>query len=494
MRDFFVPLWGTLKDTIPSVFGALLILFGAWIFALIVAAAIRATFRRTKLDRKIVEWTGSKKPTEVEAGGWVARIAYYLILLLGIIGFFDALDLQAVSAPFNSLLGEVFEFAPRLLGAAMLLLVAFIAATFVRMLVTKVLETVDLDRRLGDSAETKTGISGSIANTLYWLIFLLFLPMVLDALALDGLLAPVQTMLDRFLGFLPNLFAAGVILGFGWLAAKIVRQVVTNLLAAAGVDRLMASSGVDSVLGRQRLSGLIGLVVYVLILLPVSISALDALRLGAISEPAGQMLSTILQAIPGVFTAALILFIAYTVGRFLSGLVGELLARTGFDNLPSRLGLGWRPTEGKRTPSQMVGYLVLVATLFFAAIEALRQLRFDAMAGLLVELVEFGGHVLLGLIIFGVGLFLANLAGNLIGSSQRQERGMLSMMARTAILVLAGAMALNEMGVSKRIIELAFGAGVFALALGGALAFGLGGREAASRALEGWSRRISGRE
>ena len=51
-----------------------------------------------------------------------------------------------------------------------------------------------------------------LANAVYWLVFLLFLPAVLDALALQGLLEPVQGMINNILGFLPNIFAAGLIL------------------------------------------------------------------------------------------------------------------------------------------------------------------------------------------------------------------------------------------------------------------------------------------
>ena len=64
--------------------------------------------------------------------------------------------------------------------------------------------------------------------------------MTLGALIVPGLLAagPVQGMVDKTLAFLPNLLAAGVILGLGWLLARIVQRIVTNLLAAVGVDRL----------------------------------------------------------------------------------------------------------------------------------------------------------------------------------------------------------------------------------------------------------------
>ena len=46
----------------------------------------------------------------------------------------------------------------------------------------------------------------------------------------------MQSLVDGLLGFFPNILAAGLILAVGWFVAKLVRRIVTNLLAAVGVD------------------------------------------------------------------------------------------------------------------------------------------------------------------------------------------------------------------------------------------------------------------
>ena len=75
-------------------------------------------------------------------------------------------------------------------------------------------------------------------------------------------------------------------------------------------------------------------------IVPTLIAALDALAIRAISDPASNMLDMFLAAIPNILAAALILLLAWFVGRFVSGLVTKLLANLGFDRLPARLGLG----------------------------------------------------------------------------------------------------------------------------------------------------------
>jgi len=68
------------------------------------------------------------------------------------------------------------------------------------------------------------------------------------------------------------------------IAVPILQQILTNLLAAIGADRLSERMGLAPALGEQRLSGLLGLVVYALILIPVLIAALNALALEAITR------------------------------------------------------------------------------------------------------------------------------------------------------------------------------------------------------------------
>ena len=120
---------------------------------------------------------------------------------------------------------------------------------------------------MNDSRQVRgmSPMSDTLGNVLYWLIFLLFLPAILGALELEGLLDPVQGMVNDILGMLPNILAAGVIAFVGWWVARILRDLVSNLLAAAGADRLGENAGLR---GTMTLSRLVALVVYILILVP----------------------------------------------------------------------------------------------------------------------------------------------------------------------------------------------------------------------------------
>jgi len=229
------------------------------------------------------------------------------------------------------------------------------------------------------------------------------------------------------------------------------------------------------------------------LLIPVLIAALDALEFTAITQPASNMLNSILAALPALFAASLILIVAYVVGRIVSGLTTNLLAGLGFNAVLTNLGLRAQPAPGERTPSEVAGNLVLVAIMLFAAIEALRELGFEVLADLIARFTVFAGEIVLGLVIFGIGLYLANLASRTILTGGAAQSWLLALAARVSIIILAGAMALRQMGLASDIINLAFGLLLGSVAVAVALAFGLGAREVAGREVAEWAEALRSR-
>jgi hypothetical protein len=242
--------------------------------------------------------------------------------------------------------------------------------------------------------------------------------------------------------------------------------------------------------GGQTLSGIIGTVLYALVLIPAIIAGLNALQIEAISSPATNMLNTLLDAIPAIFGAMIILGVTYLIAKLVANLVTNVLTSVGFNRVLALIGLGSEPTEGQRTPAEVVGYLVLIGLMLFATIEAAELLNFGIVADLVAEFLSFAGQVVLGIIIFGLGLYLANLVRSVILSTAGVQANILSRAAYLAIIILAGAMGLRQMGIADDIVNLAFGLLLGAIAVAVALAFGLGSRNIAAREVEGWFKQL----
>lgn len=482
---------------VSNLIAALIVLVVGWILALIISSLVKKALERTGWDERIANKAYGDTAKRIDTSKWISKIVYYILLLFVFVAFLQVLGLTTVIVPLNEFLNVIFAWLPRILAAIVLAAIAWLVAYTAKRIVLAALKASGVDERVSGPAELpqkEVPISHSVAEAVYWLVLLLFLPMILDVLGIGGLLAPIQLMLAELLAFLPNLLAAVIILVVGWFIARILRRIVTNLLIALGSESFSERIGLSKALGEKGLAGLIGLLVYILVLIPVLLAALQALELEAITVPVSNMLNQILNALPALLAAALILAIAYILGRILADLVVNLLTAMGFDSILQRLGLKVEPSEGRKTPSQMIGILVLATVMLFAIIEAARMLDFVLLADLVTEFMVFAGHVILGLIVFAIGIYLGNLAYNAVMSSGIDHARLLAQTARIAIFVFAGAVGLNQMGIADEIINLAFGLLLGAIAVAVALAFGLGGREAASREIENWRESIKSEE
>ncbi|MEM9002254.1 MAG: mechanosensitive ion channel [Cyanobacteria bacterium P01_F01_bin.86] len=510
MGNFLGEMSRTLGSFLPSLIWAIVILIVGWIVATVAASIVRGVLKRTTLDNRLANMVlGQDSDQTVPIEQWVAATVYWVIMIFTLVAFLQALQLEVVSEPLNDFLQQIFQYLPRIGGAAVLLGVAWATATVVKILVTQGLGRFNLDDRLaqqmGEEGRSPFFLNETIGSILYWFIFLLFVPLILSALDLPGLLEPVQSLIDQFLQAIPRIVTAGVIFAIGWFVARIVRDIVTNLLRATQADQLGRRFGLsDSNEGGIALSSLVGTIVYVFILIPTAVAALNELDIEAISGPAILMLERVLAVIPQVLTAGAVLVAFYVIGQFVSDLVTSILRGIGFDNILNVLGLPElsRPeaqtvidAEGQpavrvetatRTPSEFAGLLTLVGIVLFGAITATEILGFEVLTTIVQAILRISAKVLSGVIVFAIGLYFANLAFRLISNMGGSQANFLAQAARIGIITLVTAMGLQQMGVATDIVNLAFGLLLGAVAVAIAIAFGLGGRDVAAEELRGW--------
>ncbi len=462
---------------LPRILGAIVILIVGWIVAVSARAGVKQLLAAVRLNKRIADTTEQK--LDLESG--VSAVAFWLIILIALIGVFNTLDLTLASGPFEVLVKQIAAYLPRLIAGMLLVLIAWLAAVALRAIVNRVLDASGLDEKLSANAGMQP-MRKSVGNMLFWLVILLFVPAILNVFDLGGLLDPVKAMVTKFLDIVPNLVAAFLIGFVGWVVGKVLAGLVTNILATAGADQGAHRMGLDSTL---RISKIVGTIVLIFVFVPALIAALDALKIEAISRPATDMLGKMLAAVPNIVAAALILAVTYYVTRFAAGLLERLLNGIGFDTLPGKLGLTDAFAGGVQ-PSRLVSMLVLFFAMLFATVEAANRLEFTQVRDVLTLFIKFGGNIVLGATILIIGFWLANVAHGAIRRADTTHSAGLAGIARVAILGLVTAMGLRAMGVADDIVNLAFLLAFGAVAVAVALSFGLGGREAAGRQMEYW--------
>lgn len=391
-------------------------------------------------------------------------------------GNFNDGSFEGVMGPFAAVLGP---YAPKVLGALVMVLVAWLAGRLVGAAVGRLGQRARLDERL-----QSPGFSAMLANVGVGLVWLFALPGLLETLQLKGLLDPVNVMMSRIMGFLPNLVGAIVVFGVGFLVARIVRQIVTGMLRAAGSERLAEKIGLSGSLGEQGLAGLAGSMVFAFILLPVLAAALEPLGLDAVTRPVSNLLDTVIALIPKVTAALIIVAVAALIGRAVAGIVTGLLGGMGFNRLSGHLGIGEVQRAGGRTPAEIAGSVVMFAIVMVAVMQACEVLGFAVLTHLVASLGSVMAGVAVAAVVMMAGLWLSNWVAGLIREGASFNAPALAMLARAAILFFTAALALRQAGLPADIVTIAFGAVVGAVAIGVAVAVGVGGRDVAGRLLE----------
>ncbi|MGH1491284.1 MAG: mechanosensitive ion channel family protein [Acidimicrobiales bacterium] len=155
ITDFFSQLFGFL----PNLIGFLAILFIGWFVARFVTRLVRRLFKAINLDHYL-DRAGIGGPLEragyADSGRFVAKLFYYMVMLIVLKLAFGALDIDALNEPFDQLITWI----PKALVALVLIVIGGIVANVVKELVAGV-----------TAGQSYSGIATTIAGIAVWMIF-----------------------------------------------------------------------------------------------------------------------------------------------------------------------------------------------------------------------------------------------------------------------------------------------------------------------------------
>ncbi|GJL57963.1 MAG: hypothetical protein NPIRA03_08200 [Nitrospirales bacterium] len=212
----------------------------------------------------------------------------------------------------------------------------------------------------------------------------------------DGLTAAVTASLAQIVAYLPTVILACMLLGLGYVLARLVSVVVTRLLQLMGFDRLLSRTAVQTLLERsgtkQKISEILGMIGFWIIFLVFLIQASDTLSLTMVSDA----LTSIAYYIPKVGIAVLVLVLGLIAANFVRELITMTCSSAGI------------------THGTMVAQAVYVAVVLLIVVTAI-----DAL-GINTELLNNTIVILLAGLIGGAalsfGLGSRNAVANLIAA------------------------------------------------------------------------------
>lgn len=377
---------------------------------------------------------------------------------------------------------SLVDMVGNILWAIVLLVIALVAASLVKKLVKKLAKLVNAEKwlnKIGVEGKSVDGVIAFIEKLAYFVTFMLFLPGVLDKLGMQSVSTPITGMVNSFMGFIPDMVAAGLVLAIGFFVAGIIKQLLIPVLKVVKVDEIQKRAGIEPTQGTS-FSVIIANIVYGLIILVVITSALDVLGVAAISNPANAVVSEIFGAIPNVIAAIVIVAIGVFIAQLVGKLLEALLASVGADTLIEKI---TKSADNKIVLSKVLGAIVKYVLVIIFVVQGIDVLGLTALNIVGTGIIAYLPSLIATVLIFGIGIFAGKVAGDAISKNFPHAK-ISAIVAKVVIYILTGFLCLNQLGVASEIVGTAFKVIIASAGIAFAIAFGVGGRQFAANMLE----------
>lgn len=205
-----------------------------------------------------------------------------------------------------------------------------------------------------------------------------------------------------------------------------------------------------------------------------------------VSSAAQNGLERTFDFLPQLLGAVLLVIIGYFVAKLLSKLVAKMLHAVKFDRLLLDSPAGKYVAQVMETPSTFVGYVVYWLVFLGFVSMAVSALNIQALNAFMGAIYGYLPHVIAALIIFlvagAVSVVAVAFVERVMGNTALAKT--ISTVIPSLVMSIAVFMILNELMIAPAIVTITYTALIGAVALGLALAFGLGGRDVAARLLD----------
>lgn len=319
LKDKFMSLFST---EIWSVLKAVLILILAFIVAWIVKKLITKLLTKTKLN-SLFGKSDTAAESKAKTVDFIGKLVYLLVFLLFVPGVFSNLGITEISTPITNILNKTWGYLPNILAAVVVLWIGFAVARLVRELLVPVLNKIKINR-LQEKAGIEVSDSAKLSNTLSYIVYaLILIPVIITALRLLNIHAisdPAVSMLDIIFAYIPNIFAALIIIVVGCLVAKFAGSIVESLIASSGLDAKL-SKLLEGKASKFSLSKVVGIAVNTVIVIFFIVESFTVLHLQVLSDIGGAVISYM----PYALAAVLILVATYVIAT----IVHKALSKNG---------------------------------------------------------------------------------------------------------------------------------------------------------------------
>jgi Mechanosensitive ion channel, conserved TM helix len=194
--------------------------------------------------------------------------------------------------------------------------------------------------------------------------------------------------------------------------------------------------------------------------------------------------------LPHLLAMMVVLILGVFIAWAVKAVVARLLTTAKFDQYCGRIGMSQALSRGgiRETPSHWVARLAYWTIVLVFLMVGLEVLNLMVVNQFVAQVFSYLPHFMIGVLILIVGFLLGNFFGRAVliaaVNAQIAEARLLARAVRIAAILLALAMAFEQLGIAKTVIVAAFSIAFGGVVLAFAIAFGLGARDAAKEFIE----------
>lgn len=321
-------------SALPGVLGALLILVLAIILATILKKLLIKGLEKVDFSSKLQKWGMAKNDEE---GGTfletIGSVIYFLVLLFFLPVVLNGLNVGGVMNPIVNMFDKFFGYIPNIVLAILILVIGAYFCKFIKRLVKNLLSGLNVDKWYakvtGQSGQVDVDdqqLNEVIATIIYILIFIPILTVALETLGIQSISAPIISMLNSILAAIPNIITAAVLLVVGGFIAKLVGDLVENLLATTGVNKFSKYLNFKEEAPEVTISVIAGGILKAVLFLFFLVEAISVLKL----EVLNTIGSGIIAYLPLVLSAVVILAIALIGGNIFANFIAKATGNSIF--------------------------------------------------------------------------------------------------------------------------------------------------------------------
>lgn len=222
---------------------------------------------------------------------------------------------DTITEPFEHAITNFFDYLPQVVGALILVVLAWILAKIARRIIRKAIETTKIEQKISKGSN----LARQGGQAAWWIVWIFFFLAILETLGVDGMLEPIRLTFEKIFDRLPDVIAAIIILGASWILGRLLVGWIKSFLNTARFNELPVKMNIiqKSPEGNWSPVNIVGYIILGLIMLFAVMMAADILEFPTANNLIADFTEFFAQVILGIVILAIGIFFA----KFVSALM-----------------------------------------------------------------------------------------------------------------------------------------------------------------------------